>query len=90
MASRRKLKKCVYYVATSLIQEAIVLNSLVKEFSNTKMDSIINEVVLAYREIMMKINNPEGTNNPKEIKKYYNTIIEQFQSEVDRITKELE
>ncbi|MBS7377166.1 MAG: hypothetical protein KIG42_04135 [Paludibacteraceae bacterium] len=90
MASRRKLKKCVYYVATSLIQEAIVLNSLVKEFSNTKMDSIINEVVLAYREIMMKINNPEGTNNPKEIKKYYNTIIEQFQSEVDRIIKELE
>ena len=90
MASRRKLKKCVYYVATSLIQEAIVLNSLVKEFSNTKMDSIINEVVLAYREIMMKINNPEGTNNPKEIKKYYNTSIEQFQSEVDRIIKELE
>lgn len=90
MASRRKLKKCVYYVATSLIQEAIVLNSLVKEFSNTKMDSIINEVVLAYREIMMKINNPEGTNNPKEIKKYYNTIIEQFQSEVDKIIKELE
>ena len=90
MASRRKLKKCVYYVATSLIQEAIVLNSLVKESSNTKMDSIINEVVLAYREIMMKINNPEGTNNPKEIKKYYNTIIEQFQSEVDRIIKELE
>ena len=90
MASRRKLKKCVYYVATSLIQEAIVLNSLVKEFSNTKMDSTINEVVLAYREIMMKINNPEGTNNPKEIKKYYNTIIEQFQSEVDRIIKELE
>ena len=90
MASRRKLKKCVYYVATSLIQEAIVLNSLVKEFSNTKMDSIINEVVLAYRDIMMKINNPEGTNNPKEIKKYYNTIIEQFQSEVDRIIKELE
>ena len=90
MASRRKLKKCVYYVATSLIQEAIVLNSLVKEFSNTKMDSIINEVVLAYREIMMKINNPEGTNNPKEIKKYYNTIIEQFQSEIDRIIKELE
>ena len=90
MASRRKLKKCVYYVATSLIQEAIVLNSLVKEFSNTKMDSIINEVVLAYREIMMKINNPEGTNNPKEIKKYYNTIIEQFQSEVDRVIKELE
>ena len=90
MASRRKLKKCVYYVATSLIQEAIVLNSLVKEFSNTKMDSIINEVVLAYREVMMKINNPEGTNNPKEIKKYYNTIIEQFQSEVDRIIKELE
>lgn len=90
MASRRKLKKCVYYVATSLIQEAIVLNSLVKEFSNTKMDSIINEMVLAYREIMMKINNPEGTNNPKEIKKYYNTIIEQFQSEVDRIIKELE
>ena len=90
MASRRKLKKCVYYVATSLIQEAIVLNSLVKEFSNTKMDSIINEVVLAYRDIMMKINNPEGTNNPKEIKKYYNTIIEQFQSEVDKIIKELE
>ena len=27
---------------------------------------------------------------PKEIKKYYNTIIGQFQTEVDRIIKELE
>lgn len=89
MASRRKLKKCVYYVATSLIQEAIILNSLVKDFTNTKMDSTINEVVVAYRDMMMKINNPEGTNNRKEIKKYYNTIINQYQSEVDRIVAEL-
>ena len=90
MASRRKLKKCVYYVATSIIQEAIVLNSIIEDFSDTKMDSIINDTVTAYRDIMMKINNPEGTDNPKEIKKYYNTIIGQFQTEVDRIIKELE
>ena len=89
MASRRKLKKCVYYVATSIIQEAIVLNSII-DFSDTKMDSIINDTVTAYRDIMLKINNPEGTDNPKEIKKYYNTIIGQFQTEVNRIIKELE
>ncbi len=71
MASIRKLKKDLNYLAYELLTEVFTYRHFHPEMKEKKFDEVILEVVKLRNELVARINNPE---NPSEIKAHYKKI----------------
>ena len=71
MASIRKLKKDLNYLAYELLTEAFTYRHFHPEMKEKKFDETILEVVKLRNELISRINNIE---NPSEIKAHFKKI----------------
>jgi hypothetical protein len=71
MASIRKLKKDLNYLAYELLTEVFTYRHFHSEMKEKKFDEVILEVIKLRNELIARINNPE---NPDEIKAHYKKI----------------
>ncbi len=85
MANRRTLKKQMRYVLSELVNECMICNMLIPAFTDTKMDSIIGDVMEMNNEFIKRINAPEGTKNVAVTKKFYGDLIMDFNKQVNDV-----
>lgn len=88
MASIRKLKKDINYVAFELLTEIFTFKHFHEELEDKKFDQIIKKVVSKRDELMNRVNQYDGDKGTSSYKQYFNKIREEM-IELLLITEEL-
>jgi hypothetical protein len=74
MSSIRTLKKDIHFLTTEIITEGYVKQLLHEETDKTKLSEIMVEAIRFRDEFIARVNHPDGKDNPKLIKVYYQTV----------------
>ncbi|MDC1106530.1 hypothetical protein OAT16_07460 [Prolixibacteraceae bacterium] len=78
MASIRRLKKDIDYVADMVIQDCFLYMEFHDEKTQLAAWEIIKELDQRRCEYIQQANHPDGKNNPKLVKKHYKVLIKNF------------
>lgn len=89
MASIRQLKKEIEYLSSQMIGDCI---DFVQTFNGKEMEAmaVIDEIVLLHNTTIDKINNPDGKDNPKLVKGFYQKLKQEYVDGVNDAYKKLE
>jgi hypothetical protein len=89
MASIRQLKKEIEFISSQMIGDCI---DLVQTFNGKEVEAmaVIDEIVLLHNTTVDKINNPDGKDNPKIVKSFYQQLKKDYISGVNEAYKKLE
>ena len=90
MASRKDLKKYIKFVSIELITECYVKFSLFPKINSDEVSKILLKVNKLNYELIGRINNAEGKDNPKITKAYYKKIAEDWNTGVEEIVTAIE
>jgi len=86
MASIRKLKKEVNYLAYEVLTEAFAFKHFHPELDENKFDDVIRNIVKSRNDIISRINNPGDAENPENLNQHFNKVRE----DLSAMVKELE
>jgi hypothetical protein len=77
MASIKQLKKEVEFLSSQLIGDCI---EFVQTFNGKELEAmaVIDEIVALHNETIDKINNPDGKDNAKLVKAYYQQLKKNY------------
>jgi hypothetical protein len=89
MASIRRLKKEIEFLSSQVIGDSI---DFIQTFNGKEMEAmaVVDEIVSLHNNTLDKINNPDGKDNPKLVKAYYNQLKKQYINGVNDAYKRLE
>ncbi len=89
MASIRQLKKEIEFLSSQLIGDSI---DFVQTFNGKELEAmaVIDQVVALHNSTVDKINNPDGKDNPKLVKAYYQQLKKEYIAGVNDAYKKLE
>jgi len=90
MASRRKLKKTIQFVSSELITDIYFRCLVSKDINTEKVDNLTVEVMELNREFIMRVNRPDGKDNPKLVKAYFRKLFADWQVAMAKVIKEIE
>jgi hypothetical protein len=90
MASRRKLKKTIKFVSSELITDIYFRCLVSKNIEDQKVDSLVVNVVELNREYLLRVNCPDGKDNPKLVKNYFRKLFADWQIAMEKLIKEIE
>ena len=85
MASRRLLKKEIFYITSELITENYIRYQLLDSYSNENYTDVAMAIAHLNNEFLMRINHPEGTKDKKRAKTFYRALVKDFNTEMDKI-----
>jgi hypothetical protein len=74
MASVRELKKDIDYLIYEVISDCFVFSSLHPDIKSEELSAIISDAVDLRNELIVRVNNPDGKDNPKIVKAYYKSV----------------
>jgi hypothetical protein len=89
MASVKKLKKDIDNQIFELIADCFIFSELHPEDKSDEISGIITEAVSLRNDLIARANNPDGKDDPKIVKKYYQAITADMISGVDKLFKRL-
>lgn len=77
MASRKNIKKDIRFVIEQVISDALDIGVALEDEKEKQkvLDTIIGLVDL-HNELLSRINNPDGKENPKLVKQFFNKIYD--------------
>ena len=89
MASIRQLKKEIEFLSSQMIEDCI---DFVQTFNGKEMEAmaVIDEIVVLHNSTIDKINNPDGKDNPKLVKAFYQGLKKEYVTGVNEAYKRLE
>lgn len=89
MASIRRLKKEIEFLSSQVIGDSI---DFIQTFNGkeTEAMAVIDEIVSLHNDTVDKINNPDGKDNPKLVKAFYQQLKKQYIAGVNEAYKRLE
>ncbi|HEY5591513.1 MAG TPA: hypothetical protein VIK55_10890 [Paludibacter sp.] len=90
MASRRKLKKTIQFVSSELITDIYFRCLMSKDIDTEKVDNVTVEVMALNREFILRVNCPDGKDNPKLIKAYFRKLFADWKIAMEKVIKEIE
>lgn len=90
MASRRKLKQTIKFVSSELITDIYFRCLMSKKLDNQKVDDLAVEIMATSREFTLRVNRPDGKDNPKLVKAYFRKLFADWQAAMAKIIKEME
>ncbi len=90
MASLRRLKKDIQYLSAQLIGDCLDFIETFKEGNEEKVMAIIEEAVALNNSTIDRACHPDGKDNPKLVKAYYNRLKKDFITGLDEAYKKLE
>lgn len=90
MASRRKLKNTIKFVSSELITDIYFRYLMSKDMDNEKVENIVVDIMKLNNEFVLRVNRPDGKNNPKIVKAYFRKFYADWQVSVAKIIKEIE
>lgn len=90
MASRRKLKQTIQFVSSELITDIYFRCLMSKEIDDQKVDKIVIEIMALNREYVLRVNRPDGKNNPKLVKTYFRKLFSDWQTAIEKVITKIE
>lgn len=90
MASRRKLKQTIQFVSSELITDIYFRCLMSKEIDDQKVDKIVIEIMALNREFVLRVNRPDGKNNPKLVKTYFRKLFSDWQTAIEKVITKIE
>ena len=91
MANLRELKKDINYLASEIVTQGYMKLALVENINEEELTPILVEAVEMRNEFIARINHPDGKDNKKIVKKYYQKIREDIMNKslelLDKIQK---
>lgn len=89
MASIRVLKKDIDYLVYEVISDCFVYSGLHPEVKADEVSAIIADAVDFRNDLIARVNNPDGKDNPKIVKAYYKTVEKDLLTGVDKLFSRL-
>ena len=89
MASVRELKKDIDYLVYEVISDCFVFSGLHPDTKSDEISAIISDAVNFRNDLIARVNNPDGANNPKIIKAYYKSVEKDLLQGVDKLFSRL-
>ena len=90
MASRRKLKKTIKFVSFELISDIYFRCLTSKNVEDQKIDKLVVDIMSLSHEYILRVNRPDGKDNPKLVKSYFTKLFGDWQSAMKKVIKEVE
>lgn len=89
MASVRELKKDIEYLIFEVISDCFVYSNIHPENKSDELSVLISEAVEFRNDLIARVNNPDGKDNPKIVKAYYKTVSKDLLVGVDKLFERL-
>ncbi len=89
MASIRELKKDIDYLIFEVISDCFVYSNIHPENKTDELTALISEAVEFRNDLIARVNNPDGKDNPKIVKAYYKSVQKDLLTEVDKYFERL-
>lgn len=84
MSSIRNLKKDIDYLIFEVISDSFTYSEINTE-NHEEVSAIISDAVNLRNDLIARVNNPDGKDNPKILKAYYKAVEKDLLSGVDSL-----
>lgn len=74
MSSRRDLKKDIDYLVFEVIADCFAYSELHPDKNADELSGIITDSVSLRNDLIARVNNPDGKDNPKILKAFYRDV----------------
>ena len=85
MASIRLLKKDIDNQVFEVISDCFIYAGLHPDSNEEEISGIISDAVDLRNELIARVNNPDGKDNPKLVKRHFKAISDDLLSGVDKL-----
>ena len=85
MASIRDLKKDIDYLTFEVISDCFAHSGVHPDNQTDELSAIISDAVNFRNDLIARVNNPDGKDNPKIVKAYYKTVEKDLLIGVDKL-----
>jgi hypothetical protein len=89
MASVRELKKDIDYLVYEVISDCFVFSGLHPDIKTDEISALISDAVDFRNDLIARVNNPDGKDNPKIVKAYYKAVEKDLLTGVDKLFSKL-
>jgi hypothetical protein len=89
MASIRELKKDIDYLVFEVVSDCLVFSNLHPENESDELSALISDAVEFRNDLIARVNNPDGKDNPKIVKSYYKAVEKDLITGVDKLFERL-
>jgi hypothetical protein len=90
MSSIREIKKDIRYLTEQVIIDALELSEVLEvEEDKKKAVDVIVQVVDLHNNLLSRVNNPDGKNDPKLVKIHYKTIMKDLMDSCNKAYENL-
>ena len=89
MASVRVLKKNIDALIFEVISDCFVFSGVHPENKSDKVSTIISDAVNLRNDLIARVNNPDGKDNPKILRAYYKKVEKDLVSGADKLFNSL-
>lgn len=90
MASKRNIKKDIRFLVEQVINDALEVGVVIEKEDDKKvvLDVIVN-LVDGHNDLISRVNNPDGKDDSKLVKKHFNKIYDDLLSMTDKAYNKL-
>lgn len=85
MSNIRDLKKDIDYLVFEVISDCFAYTEVHAGDNQEDIQAIINDAVNLRNDLIARVNNPDGKDNPGIIKKYYGSVRKDLLEGVDKL-----
>lgn len=89
MASVRELKKDIDYLVFEVISDCFTYSNIHPDNKSDELSTLISDAVEFRNDLIARVNNPDGKDNPKIVKAYYKTVEKDLLTGVDKLFERL-
>lgn len=89
MASVKELKKDIDMLMTLVLSDCFSVLEYNEKVNDEAVMQIAADVVKKHRELRIRVKHPDGKNNPKLIRKYYSSLVNETLKEADAALERL-
>ncbi len=83
MASIKDLKKDIDVLMSLVLNDCFAVLEHNEKVDNEAILKIAGDVIQKHRELRLRVNHPDGKDNPKLVRNYYNKLIQDTLKEAD-------
>lgn len=89
MASLRDLKKDIDFVCSEVVMDCLIYVQVSENPDLDAAQEILNEALVLNGEMRVQANHPDGKDNPKLVKAYYNALVNEFLDKTNALYERL-
>lgn len=89
MASVKELKKDIDLVLSMALSDCFYVLEYNNKVDEEAIMKIAGEIIQKHRDLRIRTNHPDGKDNPKIVKKYYQEIVKDMLDSTDKFLERL-